>query len=93
MQGLENKELFKPSSSKNTIRKSKDNSWYYLNLSGEIASVIIIPIAIGIYIGITLDRRTSSYPKYTFLCLGAGFVFSFLGFISIIVSILKRSKK
>lgn len=80
---------------KNRVRKQRnasDGTWYYLGLVGQIGFSIALPIAGGAIAGSLIDGKFGWYPRATILGLGAGFVLSAIGFVRVVLKILRKQK-
>lgn len=72
-------------------KRESQSSWLYFGLVGEIGFIIVLPMAVGAFIGTRIDRSWGTYPKATLTLLFAGFVVSVVGFVRIIYDLIKRN--
>lgn len=56
------------------IKSKEEEDWKSLALYGSLGFYIIIPILLGLFIGIAVDDLTGKKPLFTLVCLGFGTV-------------------
>ncbi len=56
------------------IKKREDDSWKSMALYGNMGFYIVVPILLGLFIGIAVDDLTGKKPLFTLVCLGFGTV-------------------
>lgn len=64
-------------------------TWFYVGLVEQIGFTVCVPIVVGAFIGVYLDRQWSTYPKATLLLIFVGLGVSIVSFIRIIRDIIK----
>lgn len=72
--------------------KKNENLWGYVGLVGDLGIAVVLPIAIGAFIGGKIDENSGSYPRYTISLLIGGSIISIVSFIQIIQAIIRQKK-
>jgi ATP synthase protein I len=67
-----------------------ENIWKYVGFASDLGFTIALPIAGGAFIGHWIDQKWSMYPKATLTMLLIGGIISIVGFIRIIVDLIRR---
>lgn len=57
-----------------TTKKKNTDNWSTLARNGNLGFYILIPILLGLFIGISIDDMTGKKPLFTLMCLGFGVI-------------------
>lgn len=69
--------------------RSEGNSWLYLGKVGQIGFTISLPIVIGAFIGVYLDKVWMTYPKATLAGIFGGMFLSIVSFIRLVIELIR----
>lgn len=73
--------------------RPKVNGLVYAGFLGNVGLSIVIPLAIGIYLGSVYDKKYGSYPKGVLIGIFVGFGLSIATLIRTAISFIRMTKE
>ena len=75
---------------KKVEKENKGNTWFYVGFASDLGFTIVVPIALGGFLGAWIDRQIGTGSKATLACLLLGCVISIAGVVRTMIDILNR---
>lgn len=69
----------------------KNLMWFYVGASGQIGFSILVPLLIGVFVGVWIDSKYGTKPLWTIIGLGGGFIVSLISLVKTVKDLLKHT--